>query len=143
MAYFNFNKAIIGGRLTADPELRQTTSGIPVCAFRVAVNRPRKEDGKQAETDFLTVKAWRKQAELVSTHFKKGSNICISGSIRTNQFKDKNGNNRTELEISAEEIYFVDSKDEIGGGKVRTEPVKETEKAGSLEEVKEDEELPF
>lgn len=110
MSNFNFNKVILGGRLTADPELKQTTSGIFVCSFSIAVNRKKGKDEQEPKTDFITVQAWRQQAEFVSRFFKKGSSICIVGSIQTRSWEDNNGGKRYATEVIADEISFVDSK---------------------------------
>jgi len=106
MANFNFNKVIIGGRLTADVELKQTQSGISVCAFSIAVNRK----GTERKTDFLDVVAWRQTAEFISRYFKKGSSICIVGNLQKREWTDKNGQKRYATEVIAEEASFVDSK---------------------------------
>lgn len=106
MANFNFNKVIIGGRLTADVELKQTPSGLTVTTFSIAVNRK----GKDAQTDFLDVVAWRQTAEFISRYFKKGSSICIVGSLQKREWRDKDGNKRYVTEVIAEEASFVDSK---------------------------------
>ncbi len=120
MANFNLNKVILGGRLTADPELKQTNSGIPVCSFTVAVNRrfaKQNEGGAQQQTaDFITCTAWRQQAEFLSRYFRKGSSICILGSIQTRSWDDQNGQKRYATEVVADEINFVDSKGENGSG---------------------------
>ncbi len=115
MANFNFNKAILGGRLTSDPELKQTSSGIPVCSFSVAINRrfqSRNSENQQPQADFINVVAWRQQAEFVSRYFSKGSSICVVGQIQTRRYQDKDGNNRTATEVVADEISFVDAKGE-------------------------------
>ena len=111
MANFNFNKVIIGGRLTSDVEVKTTTSGIPVCSFTVAVNRRDKEQG----ADFFNCQAWRGQAELLGKYFKKGSSICIVGELKNRSWEDKDGNKRNVTEIVATEISFVDSKNEAQG----------------------------
>lgn len=111
MANLNLNKAIIGGRMTAEPELKTTQSGVPVTSFTVAVNRRTGKD-KQPETDFLNVVAWRQSAELVCRYFHKGSSICLVGSVQTRKWQDKDGGNRYATEIIADEILFVDSKGE-------------------------------
>lgn len=111
MANFNFNKVILGGRLTQDPELRQSTSGIPVTTFTIAVNR-RTSKGSEQIADFFSVTAWRAQAELITKFFRKGSSIALSGSIQNRSWTDQNGQKRYATDIIAEEIYFVDSKGE-------------------------------
>ena len=111
MANFNFNKVILGGRLTADPELKQTQSGIAVVSFSIAVNRRySKSATQQSETDFFNVTAWRQTAEFVTRYFSKGSMIAIQGHIQTRMYEDKNGNKRTSAEIVAQDVYFADSK---------------------------------
>jgi single-strand DNA-binding protein len=114
LANFNFNQVILGGRLTADPELKQTTSGVPVCTFSVAVSRSyqsKTTDG-QRETDFINCIAWRQRAELISRYFRKGSSICIVGQIQTRKYTDKDGNNRTATDVIVDNVHFVDSKGE-------------------------------
>lgn len=106
MANFNCNKVIIGGRLTSDPELKQTQSGLAVTQFSVVVNRK----AKQGETDFFNVTAWRQAAELVARYFHKGSSICIVGSLQNSTWTDKNGQKHYKTDIIADEVMFVDSK---------------------------------
>ena len=113
MANFNFNKVILGGRLTADIELKQTTSGISVCTFSLAVNRKTAKDAEQ-KTDFITCQAWRQTAEFLSRYFKKGSSLCIVGSLQVREWEDKNGNKRYSTEVTVDEAMFVDSRGESG-----------------------------
>lgn len=103
------NVAVITGRLTADPELRKTTTGISVTSITVAVERNYK-NGEERESDFINVVAWRGTADFVSTYFKKGQMIAIQGSIQTRNYEDKNGNKRTAVEIVAENVSFCGSK---------------------------------
>lgn len=112
MANLNINKSIIGGRLTADPELKKTASGISACTFTVAVNRKYSKDGQQ-EADFINCQAWRQTAEFISTYFRKGSSICIAGAIQTRSWTDNNGQKRYATEVVADEAYFVDSKNDM------------------------------
>lgn len=109
MANFNLNISILGGRLTADPELKQTASGISACTFTVAVNRRYAKDGQQ-EADFINCQAWRQTAEFICRYFKKGSSICIAGSIQTRSWSDSNGQKRYATEVVADEAYFVNGK---------------------------------
>lgn len=113
MANFNFNEVIIGGRLTSDPELKVTPSGISVTSFTIAVNRRDfgKNDGKQT-ADFFNVTAWRQTAEFITKYFRKASSICVRGSLQTRTWQDTNGNKRFATEIVADEAFFVDAKDE-------------------------------
>lgn len=115
MANFNFNKVILGGRLTSDPELKQTNSGTFVCTFRVAIERRYHKDDEQT-TDFINVIAWRQRAEFVSRYFRKGSSICIVGSIQSRSWTDQQGNKRYATDVVADEISFVDSKSEFDDG---------------------------
>lgn len=108
MANFNFNKVIIGGRLTTDPELKTTASGIYVTKFSVAVNKP----GKKDQADFFNVTAWRSTAEVVTQYFHKGSSICLEGTLTQRTWEDGNGNKHYAVEIIADKVYFVDSKSE-------------------------------
>lgn len=109
-ANFNFNKVIIGGRLTQDVELKTTQSGVSVVSFSVAVNRK----GAERKTDFIDVTAWRATAEFISKYFKKGSSICIVGTLQKREWTDNNGNKRYATEVVAEEATFVDSKNDSG-----------------------------
>lgn len=109
MSNFNFNKVILGGRLTADPELKTTTSGITVVTVSMAVNR---RTSKEQQTDFFRVTAWRATAEFISKYFKKGSAICVVGSIQNNSYTDQQGQKRYTTDIVADEVMFVDSRND-------------------------------
>jgi single-strand DNA-binding protein len=106
----SFNKVIIIGNLTQDPELKQTQSGTSVCSFNVAVNRFSKEpDAKKV--DFFTVVAWHTKAEFVTRYFKKGQSIIVCGRLENREWSDKQGNKRISTEIIAEEISFAGNKE--------------------------------
>ena len=137
MANFNINKVILGGRLTADPELKQTPQGVAVTSFSIAVNRK----GKEAQTDFINCVAWRQTADFVCRYFKKGSSICISGSVQTRSYEDKQGVKRTVTEIIADEAYFVDSKGDNSASE-QGAPTFSAAQA-NFEEVEADDDLPF
>ena len=105
------NHITIMGRLTRDPELRRTGSGIAVASFTVAVDRDfGGRDGGERETDFIDCVAWRQTGEFVSKYFTKGSMIVVSGRLQIRKWKDKEGNNRYSAEIVADNVYFGDSK---------------------------------
>ncbi len=104
-----FNLVVLTGRLTADPELKTTQSGVSVTSFSIAVDR-RYRAGEDRQTDFINVVAWRQSAEFVAKYFKKGNMIGIEGSIQTRKYTDKNGNNRTAFEVVANNVQFVESK---------------------------------
>ena len=105
-----FNKAILIGRLTADPELKQTQSGISVCSFSIAVDRRFSGRDSERKTDFINITSWRQQAEFVCRYFHKGDVIGVEGSIQTRNYEDKNGNKRTAFEVIADEVSFCGSK---------------------------------
>lgn len=94
------------GRLTADVELRQTTSGITVCNFTVAVDRPGTNKDNKI-TDFFDCTAWRQTAETICRYFKQGDPLGIIGSLQNDRYTDKDGNNRTKTEISVDQIFFL------------------------------------
>ena len=104
------NVVAIMGRLVADPELRTTQNGVNTCTFRIACDRNFSRQGEQRQADFITIVAWRKQAEFVCKYFQKGSLIAIEGSLQTRQYQDKNGNNRTAVEVVANNISFAGAK---------------------------------
>ena len=104
------NKAILMGRLTRDPELRYTQSNIPVVTFSIAVDRNYSNNGGDRQTDFIDIVAWRRTAEFVSQWFTKGQMIVVVGSIQSRRWQDKNGNNRTSIEVVADEVQFGESK---------------------------------
>ena len=110
MANFNLNKVILGGRLTANPELKTTPSGVSVTTFRIAVDR-RFGKGEEKQTDFIDISAWRTTAEFVCKYFVKGSSICVVGSLQTRSY-EKDGQKRTVYEIVADECMFVDGKND-------------------------------
>lgn len=105
------NHIVLMGRLTRDPELRYTSSNIPVASFSVAVDRDfgRGENGEK-QTDFINVSAWRQTGEFVSKYFTKGSMIVVSGRLQMRDYTDRDGNRRTAAEVVAENVYFGDSK---------------------------------
>jgi len=148
MSNFNFNKVILGGRLTADPELKQTASGIPMVSFTVAVNRSYASKDQQRETDFFNVTAWRSRAEFVAKFFKKGSAICIVGAIQNRQYTDQQGQKRTFTDIVADEVMFVDSRSDnpayASSNSADTfVPNFADNDSAKFKEVKGDEDLPF
>lgn len=104
------NVVALLGRLTADPELRQTPQGISVTTFTLAVNRSYVKQGEQRQADFIDIVAWRGTAEFICKYFKKGQMMAVNGSIQTRTYQDKNGNNRKAFEILADNVYFADSK---------------------------------
>ena len=105
------NKIILMGRLTRDPELRRTGSGVAVTSFTVAVDRDfGGRDGGEKETDFIDCVAWRQTGEFVSKYFTKGRMIVVSGRLQIRSWTDKDGNKRRTAEVVADNCYFGDSK---------------------------------
>ena len=137
MSNFNLNKVILGGRLTAEPELKQTPQGVSVTSFSVAVNRR----GKDAQTDFINCVAWRQTAEFICKFFKKGSSICISGSVQTRSWTDQQNNKRYATEIIADEAYFVDGKSDNAASEQGAPTF--TAAQPNFEDVVGDDDLPF
>ena len=111
------NHIVIMGRLTRDPELRRTGSGIAVASFSVAVDRDfGGRDGGERETDFIDCVAWRSTGEFVSKYFTKGSMIVVSGRLQIRGWTDKEGNKRRSAEVVADNVYFGESKRSSEGG---------------------------
>ena len=103
------NHITIMGRLTRDPEIRRTGSGVAVTSFTIACDRDFSQDG-QKETDFIDVTCWRNTAEFVSKYFNKGRMAVVSGRLQIRKWTDKNGNERRSAEVVADNVYFGDSK---------------------------------
>lgn len=137
------NKVVIMGRLTASPELRQTTSGVAVTEARVAVNRRFANADGTYSADYFTVVAWRKTAEFICKHFVKGRMIAVVGSLQNREFTDKNGNKRTVTEIIADEVHFCGDGKPGGEARIPEAPAYKPAEAGDLEEADDDDELPF
>lgn len=106
----SLNVVAIMGRLAADPQMRQTQSGKSVASFRIACDRGRKDANGQNQTDWLDVVAWDKTADFVSRYFPKGSMIAVTGRLQSRNYQDKNGNNRTAIEIVANQVSFCGEK---------------------------------
>ena len=150
MANFNFNKVILGGRLTAEPELKQTQTGIPVISFSVAINR---RVGKNAEqkADFINCRAWRERAEFISRYFHKGSSISLVGTLQQNNWVDQQGAKHSTYEVVVDEVNFVDSASEsrTTGGNFNpyAAPAEggaaPAEDASQFEQVENEDDLPF
>lgn len=141
------NCVTLMGRLTADPELRTTTTGRSVCTFSMAVERSYAKAGEQRQTDFINIVAWENTANFISRYFAKGSMIAIQGSIQTRPYEDKNGNKRTAFEVIAREVSFCGSKAETGTTAPVTAaapaPAYQTAVPSDFEEITDDDDLPF
>ncbi len=141
------NCAVIMGRLVADPELRQTQSGVSVTSFTVAVDRSFVKQGEERQADFIDVVAWRQTAEFVTKYFQKGSMIAITGAIQTRTYEDKNGNKRKAVEIVADNVSFCGSKNESPAAAQRSDnapaPSFSSGVAGDFSADEDNDELPF
>ncbi len=156
MSNLNLNKVVLAGRLTGDPELKQTTSGVSVTNFSIAINRrfsSRGGENAEQQTDFINVVAWRQTAEFITKFFRKGSAICLTGSIQTRAWQDAQGQKRYATEVVVDDAMFVDSRAESGaqqGGSYVPDAYAQTPsfssnaaKAPNFEELNTDDDLPF
>lgn len=134
------NKVFLMGRLATEPELRYTTSGVAVCTFTLAVDRPKAKDGDQG-TDWPTIVAWRQKAEFAANYLKKGRKILVTATVRTRTYEDKEGKRRKITEFQAEEIEFCDSKpkETPGGGQRETH----SEAPEEFVSINDDKDCPF
>ena len=125
------NKIIIMGRITKDLELRQTNSGVAVTSFTLAVDRDYRPQDGEKQTDFIDVTAWRNTAEFAAKYLGKGRLAVVSGSLQFNEWKDKEGHNRRNAVVVADNIYFGDSK------------TKDAPQSVGFTEIEDDSSLPF
>ena len=130
------NNVTLMGRMTADAELRATTNGTNVTQFTVAVERDYVKSGEERQTDFINIVAWGRTAEFVSRYFHKGDMIAVIGSVQVRNYTDKNGNKRYVTEVIAEKVSFC-------GGKGNTSPNLNITPSNDIEEVGNDDDLPF
>lgn len=137
----SFNRVILVGRLTKDPEMRQTTNGISVVRFSVACDRPYKS-GDEKKTDFIDCQAWRQTAEFISKYFSKGSAILIEGELQNNNYTDKDGVKHYGMLVLANKVTFVESKKSAGNSQGGQSGIPE-DVTGAYEEIIGDGEIPF
>lgn len=151
MANFNFNMVLLGGRLTADPEIKKTQSGKSVVSFTMAVSRRGTKESEQ-QADFINCVAWEKTAETIANFFKRGSSIYIVGELQVRSYTANDGSKRYVTEVIVRDIRFVESKAESAATnkQMNTAPAypqsavsqKQTD-APHFEVLSEDDELPF
>lgn len=134
------NRVIIMGRLTAEPDYRQTESGTALARFTLAVERDFSGQGKERETDFLDVQTWRGTADFVNKYFHKGQLVAVQGRIQVRNYTDKNGDKRRSWDIVADQVYFAESK--RGGEKTNIDVERDEPPAGDFVPVANDD-LPF
>ena len=136
------NKVILIGNLTSDPELRQTQNGKSVVKFTVATSNGKDSEGKDRPADFTTCQAWDKRAEMIAKWFNKGKQICVTGALKTDKYKDKNHDDVTHYNsyVLVNEIEFVGSK---GDGGAKTETQAAPAKAETPVATAEESDIPF
>ena len=141
------NKAILMGRLTRDPELRHTQSNMAVCSFSLAIDRGRKDQNGERQTDFIDCVAWRQTGEFVSKYFQKGSMAAVTGRLQIRDWQDKEGNKRRSAEVVVDNVYFGESK---GGNRSNSSAPNEISPSGkpypagtTFEETNIESDLPF
>ena len=137
------NSVCLMGRLTADPELKSTQSGVSVCSFRIAVDRTYTPKGQEKQTDFINIVTWRSTAEFVSRYFRKGQLVAVQGSIQTSQYTDRDGNKRTTFDVVADNVFFAEKKAESGETKQGAGYDHSPDIQGDFEEIIGDESFPF
>lgn len=134
------NKVYLIGNLTRDPELAETTSGIKVCRFAIAVNRTYAGSDGNRETDFFNITVWRTQAENCGRYLKKGSKVAIVGSLQNRSYEDKEGFKRNVTDIIASEVEFLASRSASDG---QVEEIPQARKERPKLEPVSDDDLPF
>lgn len=132
------NKVCIQGRLTKDPEVRNTSNQIAYCSFTIACERPFKDNSGQRQSDFINCVAWRNTATFIGQYFRKGDMMVVSGSIQTRSYDDNQGQKRYVTEIVVDEANFCTGKSD--GQQTSQPPIQQKVK---YEEPEEGEELPF
>lgn len=154
----SFNKVILIGNLVADPELKQTSAGVAVTTFRIAVGRRFTRTGEQPQTDFIDIVAWRQMAEFVARYFSKGKPILVCGSLQTRTWVDNTNQKRYAFEVVADEVGFVESRSDGGTSQNSGSPSSDAprvdnaavvyeqtdmRRAAQYEALEPDDELPF
>lgn len=142
------NKVILMGRLTRDPELKQTTQGTSVCSFSIAVDRRFVKQGEERQADFINIVTWRQTAEFVSRYFTKGRMINVVGSLQTRSYDDQNGVKRYVTEVVADEVNFCGDRPaqqggQPAGGSYGSQPFPPEDTSASFAEIDTDDDLPF
>ncbi len=139
------NKAILCGRLTKDPELRSSQSGVSICSFSVAVPRKYKKEGEERQVDFINCVAFRQTADFISRYFNKGNLISIDGSIQTRSWEDNDGKKRYATEVVVNDAGFVEGKKEQQSFDAPALPPERNETGTTIEDFGDidDDDLPF
>lgn len=116
------NRVVLVGRLTRDPDLRYTPSGVAVANFNIAVNRPFKKEGEEQQADFINGVAWRAQAENLANYMKKGSQIGVDGRVQTRNYEGSDGKTVYVTEVVAESIQFLEPKSQQNNQQQQNNP---------------------
>jgi single-strand DNA-binding protein len=143
----SFNKIILIGNLVADPELKQTNTGVSYCSFSIAVSRRFSKQGEQA-TDFFEITCWRERAEFATKFFSKGKPILVCGEMHQRSWVDNNGQKRYSYSVAADELSFVERKGSESSDYKGSSPAVPSygsaeNTMGAFEELSTDDELPF
>ena len=136
----SLNRSIIMGRLTADPEIKKTGSGVSVCSFTLAVDQDYKPKDAERGVDWIDCVAWRQTADFLGKYFSKGRMVVVEGRLQTRTYEDKDGNKRKATELVADNVYFGDSKRD---GNNSTQSAQEPAAGQSAEVTGDDDDLPF
>ncbi|WP_454969181.1 single-stranded DNA-binding protein [Eubacterium sp.] len=138
------NMVALMGRLTFEPEVRTTPSGVSVMRFQVACDRSYQKSGQDRQADFIDCVAWRQTAEFISRYFHKGSMIAVEGTLQTSSYTDKNGNQRKQVEVLANNVSFCGSKSETGSAAgSQANPNYSSADNSDFDEIPDDDDLPF
>ena len=133
------NKVILTGNLTRDPELTETTSGVSICRFAIAVNRNYSGSDGERKTDFFNCTAWRGLGETISRYAKKGKKIAVVGSVEMRNYEDRDGNKRTAVDINVQEAEFLSPRDTDD----EEREAKPTRPSSKLQSFDDDSDIPF
>ena len=144
------NKVFLIGNLTRDPELTETGGGVSVCHFAIAVNRSYTSQDGERQTDFFNVTAWRGLADTIARYVKKGSKVAVSGSIQIRNYEDNQGQRRTAVDVIAQDVEFLTTRNAENGNDFYDAPVPAPERSNAparrkpaLESFDDDGDIPF
>ena len=138
------NKVFLIGNLTRDPEIRETPSGVPVCRFAIAVQRPYSSQDGERQTDFFECTAWRGLGETIARYTKKGKKVAVSGSIQIRNYEDNQGARRTAVDIIVQDCEFLSPRDSEGFDEAPDAPhASAPKKKPTLQAMDDDDAIPF
>lgn len=137
------NKVILSGNLTRDPELTETSAGVQICRFGLAVNRPYKMPDGEVKTDFFNIITWRGTAENVARYCKKGNKIAIVGSLEIKSYEDRDGVKRTSVDIVAQDVEFLTQRAREDGESSNDTPQRNRSGKPQLQSFDDDSDIPF